>query len=819
MQTAETLAEAETDHLRTRRDLEEAFSDCRLVRSFRRAAYDPGDRLEYEVTGVVPAHTGRVAAEVERFVGGGFAGQVYRIRILEIESDEGDIEGLEVGGHYAIKILSPASGFARLFRNFLYFIGYQCAFSAQVLPEAVRTGVLWQKLIRRAAATKLGDGEAVCDTYATFFDAELHSFGEINEWIDGRIWKFEADDRFFARWDFDGEPPPDHNCPEYVHKKLFMGRLVELLHELGASELARQYQWWTCKSQPNMLKRVGAEGSPNAGLTAVDFRAGLALLPFLPMSPADPFLILRGLTRGRLVQFDRCDTRRLRRFAEASGNFEDLQPAIEELERQDTAYRASQPDVTSHHVRLLTSRKLRRSIKAATITAWKNLGRLDTKHEDRLRSGKVAFALLYPLSFIPFLGAWIIGLWGNAAKRHHTKQCLTRPAYLVRAMRGSRIEALVSWTRDGRVAPEHARRLVRRPARFWTQNLLLGRLPPGWHRFLANPSWAWGRVRSSFAYAIRFLRHPSFREEVLLEQVRLGHEEGMLSDAETEKIEGQIKDPFIQKYLRCLAVHICTVPVTQVVMVLVAVAVAVYCLVYRDLSWPQSMAYASAAAAAIQLLPISPGSIARGLFVLFLMIKERDVRNYYIAAPVSFLHVIGYLAFPLQMVTYNPALARFLAGRWTRRTSQLVPVFGESGALLEHGVFDLFFNLPVSMARGVRERPFRWVGGMLTVGIVTAALLLGAFARLWEWRQPQLEHAGVTVSKTVGYYSSGGDIHWSRKGMRVHLDGVDGVVDFPARHWDPSVQEGDTVDVVIRRSFFGNQYDGLAISRRASSPP
>jgi hypothetical protein len=752
-----------------RRSLEELFSACKLARPFRRAAYDPGDRLEYEVTGVVPARSGRVVAEVERSVGGGFAGQVYRVRLLEITADEGAIEGLEVGQHYAIKILTPQSGFARWFRNLLYFV-----------------------LIRRAAAVELGDGEAVCDTYATFFDGELHSFGEINEWIEGRIWAFEADDRLLSRWRFSGAPPPDHNCPEYVHKKLFMRRLVALLHEIGAAELARQYEWGTCKSQPNALKRIAAEDTPSAGLTAVDFRAGLALIFFLPMSPADVFLILRGLVRGRLVQFDRCDTHRLRRFVDAKGGFDDLEPAIEELERQDAAYRASQPDLTRHLFRLFTDRQLRGSIKSATITVWRNLGRLDGEHDARLRAGRAWFTPLYLLGMVPFLGPWVVGLRGNATKRHHLKRCLVNRGYVARAMRGSRIEALVAWTRAGRV------------------------LPASWHRFAAEPSWARERIRDSVRYALSFLRQPEFREQALLEQVRLGHAEGMLTDAEAAKIEGQIKDPFIQKYLRCLAVHVCTVPVTQVVMVLAGAGVAVYCLVYRDLSWPESMGYAAAAAAAIQLLPISPGSITRGVFVLFLMVRERDLRNYWVAAPVSFLHVIGYLAFPLQMVTHNPALARFLAGRWTRRFANVVPVFGEHGALLEHGVFDLFFNLPISIARGLRQRPVRWAGGILATAAVLAAFVLAGFTWLWEWRQPRSELAGVTVTSAVSYYERGGDIGWSRNGARVRFEGVDGTVDFLARHWDRTVRVGDSVDAVIRRSFFGGEYDGLAITRHPS---
>ena len=207
----------------------------------------------------------------------------------------------------------------------------------------------------------------------------------------------------------------------------------------------------------------------------------------------------------------------------------------------------------------------------------------------------------------------------------------------------------------------------------------------------------------------------------------------MLSPAEAARIEVQIQDPFIQKYLRCLAVHVCTVPVTQVVMVLAGAAVAVYGLVYRQLSWAESMGYAAAAAAGDP----ADADLAR-------IDRSRRLRASHgaRAGPAQLLdrrsglvlHVIGYLAFPLQMVTQNPALARFMAGRWARRIANVVPVFGESGALLEHAVFDLFFNLPISMARGLRERPLRWVTGMLAIAVVVAALAFGVFVGLREWR-------------------------------------------------------------------------------------
>ena len=149
------------------------------------------------------------------------------------------------------------------------------------------------------------------------------------DWVEGRNWQFELDDRYFDRRapDLD-DPHPDFaatGAAEYFAKKHFMARFVRLLHRIGAPEFARQYEWWTAKSQPNVLKRLDAGDGPSDGLTAIDFRAGLALLPFLPMSPADVPLIWRGLRRGALVQFDRGDLGQLETYIdEHAEKFDDL---------------------------------------------------------------------------------------------------------------------------------------------------------------------------------------------------------------------------------------------------------------------------------------------------------------------------------------------------------------------------------------------------------------------------------------------------------------------------------------------------------------
>ena len=799
-----------------REELGERYAACELLRPLARDRHDPGDRLELELLGVVPARRGRAVLEVERFVGGGFAGQVYRTRLLSLEAEEGPLAGLEIGRTYAAKVLLPPSIFSLTFRNFLFFLAYQGPFLAACHPAAVRTGVLWQKLIRRAAARRFGDEAAVCDTFATFFDPELRAFGEVNEWVEGRTWKLEVDDRLFSRWDFDGEPPVDHPSGELVHKRRFMARLVALLHEMGAPELARQYEWWTCKSQPNALKRLGRSESPAAGLTAIDFRAGLALLPFLPMSPADLPLVVRGLRHGRIVQFDRPDPARLAAWLEDNADdLEDLRPAVEELQRTEPIHRASLPDVTHHGLRLLTDPDLRRSVREGTATAWEHEGRVDAAGAARLKRCPVRFLLAWSLSCVPWLGRRLVRLWGHAQARAHACACAKSPSYLWRAMRGARIDALLRWERRGRRSDEALLRLVDRPVRFWAQRLTLGWLPASWHRAALEPRWAWGRIREKVGYLYRFLREPGFREEWLLAEVEAGRAEGMLTDEEAARIEAQVRDPFIQKYLRCLAVHLCTVPITQVVMVVAGVSVGAWVYLSGEGDWDAAMMAGLGAAALIQLMPISPGSISRGLFVVYLMIRERDVRNYYIAAPVSFIHVVGYLAFPLQMVADNAALARFMAGRWATRLTHAVPVFGERGALLEHAVFDLFFNLPLTVKRSFRLRPVRWTAAALAALAVAAVLCFAGVVSVWEWRQPVVRMEAVTVADSVPLQRRvGGPVHWLRAGRLVRLEGRNEIVALPADVGDGEIRRGRVVDLEVRRCFFGEVLDAVSVTHR-----
>jgi len=710
------------------RELINRVQELKLIIPYRHKRYEAGDVLDLAFTSVWPENKGSGRFRIEKFVGGGFAGQVYRCVLEDLKlSNGGSCRDFKEGNIYAVKIMIPPSRFARFFRNVLYWIAFQAPFSAQVNKGACKAGLIWQKLARIAGKVEFGYDDAVADVYGSFYDEELESYGEIREWVEGRTWRLEADVTPQKRRKWKKIDPRDTGSPEYVAKHQFMYRFVKMLHAMGAPELARQYEWWTMKSQPNALKREGSDDNPLSGLCAVDFRAGLALLPFLPMSIGDFGLIFSGLRRGSLAQFDRCDYKKLREYAAQHEEiFAEYTGMIEALESYDRKYRRSMPDITHHGHRLLVDRSLRADVRKGLVEGYQAADIIDADFGHKLASGGCRFTLFYLLGAIPIVGRLVRKLWGNRLYRQHFTKRIASMQYLSKAIRGAAISRVIEWHRAGRTSERRTNFLSRHPGVFWIQRFMLGFLPIIVHRALAEPSFIVGKIRDSWNFITSFYRDADFREQWLTDLVQEGYEDGMLNMSERDAILAHVKDPFIVKYLKCVAVHFATLPVTQIVSISVGMIAAVWMLMSGDpekATWTNAVAVFGSIVIIFQIIPISPGSICRGLYVLYLMIRERNFRDYMIAAPLSFVKYIGYLSFPLQMATSYPALARFMAGRWATSAVHIVPVFGEKGALLEHFIFDMFFNFPRIIGRWLKAhiRGFLTLWLLLGVGLLTAA--------------------------------------------------------------------------------------------------
>ncbi|MBN1787109.1 MAG: hypothetical protein JW806_01795 [Sedimentisphaerales bacterium] len=709
------------------RDLESRLEQLSLLRPMRRQRYESGTELDYDLEPIGSSEKVRVKLQVEKFVGGGFAGQVYKVKILEISNPD-LCPDLEVGQICAIKILIPPSGFSKLFRNALYWVGFSGPFQLQVNPAAAKAGALWQKFIRRAAGIKFGDENCVVNIFGTFVDENMGSCGEISEWIEGRTWQLEVDDHvdLLKKWRkahiLDN---PKIGSPEYRAKYTFMHEFVKLLHEVGAHEFARQYEWTTLKSQPNCLKRLDGQSEPGNGLVAVDFRAGLALLPFLPMSPGDFKLIFQGLNRGSLVQFDRGDLDKLGGFIGIHREkFGDMLGLFDRLAEAEDIYRNSIPDITHNHIRLFTSGKLWSTIFDSAVVGWKVKGVVDEKAFDKLRKSRVGTFLFFLIGLLPILGNCIRKFFCHSDWHRHYVSILTSAGYFKKALDGKIIEMVTAWHRGGRVSQAKAENLLIQNWRILYHLPCLILIFPSLHRILTDWQFAKEKLYFFTVRPVKLYFNASLRREWLEDMIKQGQKKHILTDEDAKTILSHIDEPFIQKYLQSLAVHICTLPVTQIVSVTIAF---IYWMThrYQDNAWAVGLGII----AVFQVIPISPGSLTRGMYVVYMVIKDKSFKDYNIAVFLGFFKYVGYLAFPIQMTYRYPALARFMAAHWATDAVHIVPVFGERGALFEHAIFCIFYNWPLTIRRRmrvraqVREKMAEQYWHILPIALVAALIL------------------------------------------------------------------------------------------------
>ena len=739
--------------IETCKQLEAAFGEMQLHRPMRIDHYDAGIELEYEMTPVEPGQTMTVSVLIDKFVGGGFAGQVYKVILTKIQLN-GDVPievgRLKVGNHYAMKILIPPSGGSLLFRNFLYAVGFQGPFQLQVNPTAARAGALWQKFIRAAAQVRFGDEKCVNDIHATFVDSTLGSCGEISDWVEGRTWRLEVDDRLdtLKRWK-KGKTVDDSTIgsPEYRSKYTFMTEFVKLLHEVGAHEFARQYEWTTCKSQPNALKRIETNTEPAKGLIAVDFRAGLTLLPFLPMSPGDFKLIFQGLKRGSLVQFDRGNLSTLKAYLENNPQMrEKLHNAdamLAELTECEQVYRDSVPDVTHNGFRLLYDGKLWDRLFDSAVTGWKTRNLFDSEKETAFRNSKPKTFFFFLLGLIPFLGRFGRKVWAKADWRKHYASMFSSLGYLRRAFIGKMAEKLIAWHLAGRVDAETATALYKNPLRFFL-HVPVSIFPAGLHQFMTDPSVLMDKLYFIFVRPLKLYFNAPLREQWLRDMVAQGQKKHILSDEDAETILSQANEPYIQKYLVSLVVHLMTLPVTQIVSGIVAY---IFYIKHPDMPTDERAAAVVGILALFQVIPISPGSFCRGLYTTILAIRDRNFKDYNIALFLSYFKYVGYLAFPIQMTYRYPAMARFMAAHWATDAVHVVPVFGERGALFEHWIFCMFYNWPLTVRRRMQR---------------ISEIRMSLPSRLW--------HIPTTAAMAVGIFAAAHYSYYTKTGILPDAD-------------------------------------------------
>lgn len=106
--------------------------------------------------------------------------------------------------------------------------------------------------------------------------------------------------------------------------------------------------------------------------------------------------------------------------------------------------------------------------------------------------------------------------------------------------------------------------------------------------------------------------------------------------------------------------------------------------------------------------------------------------------------------------------------------------------------------------------------GYGVITLVGLAVTVAAYARIWEHLQPKQSIPNAVVRGIIPYYARGGDLHLPSSGNKLYIQGEDMPIDFPSKRWDKTVSQGDTVDLVVRRSFpwlgLANELEGIKIN-------
>jgi hypothetical protein len=598
------------------------------------------------------------------------------------------------GQPVALKFLRPAHRWKEIFRDALFFLTCQVSFAPRLRESALRSGLLTAELVGRAAESEGRSPTEFAHPLGYFWDTRLCSYVEIYTWEPGRTQRYAPDDGLVLRWLGWERALPD---TEMNRKRAYMSWLAAFCCRLGAAGVARQFEWDSWISQANVLTRLEPVGG--AEFVAVDWRVGLAVPFFLPLSPAHARLIWSGLRQGRRTLADWLDASQLDSARQAHSGWDaPLKGLANWLLLVDKEYRGALPDVWQNGFRFLIDPDRRNRVQAALLQDWERLGRITRASFQDLRASGLALWLFYGLGVVPFAGAFLQRLAGNADYRAHCRMLLTRSAYRRAVLAARRACDLMEWIQQGRISPASGSRLVGSLNHYLSQKILLAWLPSGLHRIAIDRQARRGLFRRWLIQPLHLLVSQPARELWLDSLLQSQFHRGVISEFELAGMRARLQ----KKRLQALISDMGYFAGLEIFSRLLYLVLGLYGLLGGSF-WPLFLA---------ALGPISPSGILRFFYIaaqtildLPEVIRLRSGRLLVsrllglLLAPWRF---IGNFSVPLEMFSFEPRASLVLAEYFTAQLVRHVPVFGGRGKLLEFAAFQCSFSLPLSIARAVR---------------------------------------------------------------------------------------------------------------------
>jgi hypothetical protein len=695
----EPTPQAKTRQLPTPPSLGQPWSACSPPVSVRikppRNGYFPGERIEADIFGLGGERCGREEFVIQEYVSSGFAGQVYRaVPVNGVLPSAGEREETQT---VAIKVLKPKNRWKRIFRDLLYYCSYQTSYAPRLREPAIRSGLIWQEVLRIAAEIEFGLDSAVARPLGYYWDSGQGSYVEVHEWVESRPVRYEADDRIFFGRNSGGRIPAE---TEMVRKKRFMQSLVKLCHQIGAVGLARQYEWFTLVSQANVLSRVKSESSA-LEFTGIDFRPGLAVPFFLPLSPVHLRIIYAGIRRGVLVHFDEVEFERLDRFVADQGSlYPSLPELCQRLKQDDQCYRSALPNLWHAGHRSITDTKIRNAIASGLIEDWRKLDKVTPETALRLERSRLGFFLFYLLGLLPLVGGFFQRIVGSSPYRHHLKNLAFKRAYFREVFKWRKSCDLLAWFADRRISELHLQSLTRSNFSYCFDKIVLSWLPARLHRLLSDGEVFRRQLFYLIVHPLRLLLEKEYRKTWLAEIIHQQYHRGIVNADHRDDLLGQLTEARMQAFIRDLGFTIGLE-------------------IFSKIGYALLAAYGFSSGNFVPLVvaalgPIPPSGIVRTVYVFALLVWElpgmirQRANKLFLTRALGLLvapwRMVGNLFAPLEMFAYYHDLSLLLADYYVSRMVAVIPVLGGRGQLLEYWAFQLVFNVPLSIRKRLLAR-------------------------------------------------------------------------------------------------------------------
>ena len=637
--------------------------------------YTAGMLIERLVYGLDGRSCGSEQFRIHRAIGSGFAGQVYQA------APAGHVLSAQ---KVALKVLFPRSRWKDMFRSALFRLSYQTAFAPRLCEEAVRAGLAWQQLIRVGAGIELGSVEAVVRPLGYMWCNALCSFIEIQEWIEGRSPR-------------PGLPARSFDEVQALHT--FMANLARLCKRMGALGVARQYEWYTFVSQANVLVRevIPAGMLPFVG---IDWRPGLAVPFFLPLSPTHARIIMKGLGRGRLVHYDEVDFALLDEYVQTHEEmFLAHLDLINQLKSDDALYRARLPDLWHRVPRLLNHSMQTHDLRQASVQNWLTMGYITPRTAMQWERSRAVFAAAFLLDNTPLIGKVLMRLSGRPDYRKHLRLLFVDSVYRRETCAAWQRDDVADWLASGRITASRAGRLQLRFGHYLLEKLGLSWLPAGWHRLATDSAARQDWVRRLIKNPLRLLFRPAYRSIWLQDIIRRQRAGGMINTGQARLLGEQTREPQAASFIADAAFTAGLDLFSRLVYLLLSL----YGLTTRNF-WPLLIAL---------LGPVPPSGAVRFVFAMQKLarllpstVRRRDwafLRAQLVGVTIAPWRWVGNLYAPVEMFLYYPLLSLLLANYFLSKMVNAIPVLGGNSKLLAFWIFYLTYSLPLSISAGLGQ--------------------------------------------------------------------------------------------------------------------